>query len=94
MWRRQEEDPFIGKVGDGYLGWPEAAPFDAIIVTCAPDNVPPILIRQLREGGRLVISVGDAGCTQQLYTLEKIDGMIQQRTVAPVRFVPMVHSSQ
>jgi len=83
-----------GKVGDGYLGWPEAAPFDAIMVTCAPDNVPPILIEQLREGARLVIPVGDSGCTQQLYVLEKINRMIQQRLVASVRFVPMVHGSQ
>jgi len=83
-----------GKVGDGYLGWSEAAPFDAIIVTCAPDNVPPKLIGQLREGGRLVVPVGDSGGTQQLYVLEKISGMIQQRSVAPVRFVPMVHGSK
>ena len=80
-----------GKLGDGFLGWPEAAPFDAVIVTCAPDRVPQPLVDQLREGGRLVIPVGDYGDTQQLYVLEKINGKIQERSIAPVRFVPMVH---
>ena len=82
-----------GKAADGYLGWPEAAPFDAIIVTCAPDNVPPKLVEQLREGGRLVVPVGEAGTTQQLVVLEKINGEIRQKSVAPVRFVPMVHGN-
>jgi protein-L-isoaspartate(D-aspartate) O-methyltransferase len=74
--------------GDGYQGWPEAAPFDAIIVTCAPDHVPEQLVRQLKEGGRMVIPVGDFG-SQQLYVLEKRDGKIERRAVLPVRFVPM-----
>lgn len=83
-----------GKVGDGYLGWPEAAPFDAIIVTCAPDDVPPILVGQLREGGRLVVPVGPSGHTQELFLLEKIGGKIQQKSITPVRFVPMIHGGE
>lgn len=81
------------KVGDGYLGWPEAAPFDAIIVTCAPEDVPQELIAQLREGGTLVVPVGQEGGVQELFVLEKNDGKIRQRSVIPVRFVPMIHHS-
>jgi protein-L-isoaspartate(D-aspartate) O-methyltransferase len=76
------------KAGDGYKGWPEHAPFDAIIVTCAPDRVPPALVEQLKEGGRMVIPVGD-GQNQLLYLMEKKEGKITQRAVLPVRFVPM-----
>src|SRR5207302_7126593 len=61
------------KVGDGYQGWAEVAPFDAIIVTCAPDKVPPPLTQQLKEGGRMVVPVGN-GLDQQLYLLEKKNG--------------------
>ena len=82
------------KVADGYLGWPEAAPFDAIIVTCAPGEVPQKLIGQLREGGRLVVPVGECGGSQELYVFEKINGQIRQKSVAPVRFVPMVHGAK
>lgn len=77
------------RAGDGYLGWPEAAPFDAVIVTCAPDAVPPALVEQLREGGRMVIPVGPRDEPQELYLLEKRDGRIEQRAILPVRFVPM-----
>ncbi len=76
------------KAGDGYQGWPEKAPFDAIIVTCAPDHVPQPLVDQLKEGGRMIIPVGPLG-DQQLYLLEKHDGMIRRQAVLPVRFVPM-----
>ena len=76
------------KIGDGYAGWPEAAPFDAIIVTCAPDKVPQPLAAQLKDGGRMVIPVG-GGLDQQLYLLEKKDGQVEQRAILPVRFVPM-----
>jgi len=76
------------KVGDGYKGWPEQAPFDAIIVTCAPNRVPQPLTEQLKEGGRMVIPVGPAG-DQQLYLLKKEDGELEQRAILPVRFVPM-----
>ena len=76
------------RAGDGYQGWPDAAPFDAIIVTCAPDHVPEPLVRQLKDGGRMVIPVGEFGA-QQLCVLEKRGGKIEQRAVLPVRFVPM-----
>jgi protein-L-isoaspartate(D-aspartate) O-methyltransferase len=77
------------KLGDGYLGWPEAAPFDAIIVTCAPDRVPEPLISQLKEGGRLVIPVGEAGGVQKLVLLRKKNGEISKTSMLDVRFVPM-----
>ena len=76
------------KVGDGYKGWPEHAPFDAITVTCAPDHVPQPLIDQLKEGGRMIIPVGGFG-DQELYLLEKKNGELKRRAVLPVRFVPM-----
>jgi protein-L-isoaspartate(D-aspartate) O-methyltransferase len=77
------------KVGDGYKGWPEQAPFDAIIVTCAPDKVPQPLVDQLKEGGRMVIPVGER-FAQQLYLLEKKNGQLKESVTLPVRFVPMV----
>ncbi|MGA7212823.1 MAG: protein-L-isoaspartate(D-aspartate) O-methyltransferase [Terrimicrobiaceae bacterium] len=77
------------KLGDGYLGWPEAAPFDAIIVTCAPDRVPEPLVSQLKEGGRLVIPVGEAGGVQKLILLRKKNGEISKTSMLDVRFVPM-----
>ncbi len=77
------------RIGDGYLGWPEAAPFDAIIVTAAPEEVPAPLLEQLAPGGRLVIPVGAAGATQSLRVLEKdAAGEIVERDVLPVTFVP------
>jgi protein-L-isoaspartate(D-aspartate) O-methyltransferase len=81
------------KVGDGYKGWPENAPFDAITVTCAPDHVPQPLIDQLKEGGRMIIPVGGFG-DQELYLLEKQNGQLQRRAVLPVRFVPMTGEAQ
>src|SRR6266702_3034980 len=76
------------KVGDGYQGWPEAAPFDAIIVTCAPEHVPQPLVDQLKEGGRMIIPVGRAG-DQELFILQKKGGRVETRAILPVRFVPM-----
>src|SRR6266404_6013941 len=76
------------KAGDGYKGWPEHAPFDAVIVTCAPDHVPQPLVDQMKEGGRMIIPVGGIG-DQNLYLLEKKNGQLTKRTVLPVRFVPM-----
>jgi protein-L-isoaspartate(D-aspartate) O-methyltransferase len=76
------------KIGDGFQGWPEVAPFDAIIVTCAPNKVPQPLTQQLKEGGRMIIPVGN-GLDQQLFLLEKKDGQMAQRAILPVRFVQM-----
>lgn len=77
------------KQGDGYLGWPEYAPFDVIIVTCAPIDIPERLVGQLSEGGRIVIPVGEEG-NQVLRLLIKKSGEIIEEDVIPVRFVPMV----
>ena len=78
----------IVRAGDGYKGWPEAAPFDAVIVTCAPDHVPQPLVDQLKEGGRMIIPVGPKG-DQELIILQKQGGKVERRAVLPVRFVPM-----
>jgi len=78
------------KTGDGYLGWPEHQPFDAIIVTAAPDHVPPPLIRQLREGGRMVIPVGPPGLVQTLWKITKVKGELQFTNLGQVLFVPLV----
>ena len=79
------------KIGDGYQGWPEAAPFDAILVTCAPTKIPQPLASQLKEGGRMVIPVGDSG-VQELYVLKKQHGRLEQQAIIPVLFVPMVNT--
>jgi len=77
------------KIGDGYKGWPEHAPFDAIIVTCAPTRIPEPLTEQLAEGGRMVIPSGEK-YNQQLLLLTKQKGEIKQEKIVDVRFVPMV----
>ena len=80
--------------GDGYRGWPEAAPFDAVIVTAAPEEMPDALVEQLAPGGRLVAPVGPVGGVQRLTVVEKSpDGETTTRSVAPVRFVPMVRDT-
>ena len=76
------------RIGDGYAGWPDVAPFDVIIVTCAPERVPEPLVEQLKEGGRMIIPVGGRR-SQDLYLMEKRQGKMEQRAVLPVRFVPM-----
>ena len=77
--------------GDGYQGWPEKAPFDAIMVTAAPESVPPKLVEQLRPGGRMVLPVGPAFWVQKLVLLKKdMAGRVTSRTLEMVRFVPMV----
>jgi protein-L-isoaspartate(D-aspartate) O-methyltransferase len=81
------------KIGDGYKGWPEAAPFDAIIVTCAPDKVPQPLVDQLKDSGRMVIPIGDR-FAQELYLLEKKNGQLKQSATLPVRFVPMASEGE
>ena len=80
------------KVGDGYKGWPEHAPFDAIIVTCSPTQVPQPLQDQLAEGGHMVIPVGKRDA-QELVLLTKQEGKLQKKHIIPVRFVPMVDST-
>lgn len=80
------------KIGDGYLGWPEEAPFDAIIVTAAPEDIPQPLIDQLRTGGRMVIPVGNSP-SQTLYLMTKTETGLEKKEIIPVRFVPMVGQS-
>jgi protein-L-isoaspartate(D-aspartate) O-methyltransferase len=80
------------KSGDGYEGWPEFAPFDAIVVAAAPDHIPQPLIGQLREGGRMVIPVGDTP-DQNLLLVEKRSGAMRKRVLCPVRFVPFTRKS-
>lgn len=75
------------KTGDGYEGWQEYAPFDGIIVTCAPEKIPEPLLAQLKEGGIMVIPVGDI--YQELLQIKKIKGEIIKKSIIPVRFVPM-----
>lgn len=78
------------RIGDGYAGWPEAAPFDSIIVTAAPEAIPQPLVDQLKPGGRLVVPVGSAGDVQQLLVAEKrADGTMSIRRTLAVRFVPL-----
>lgn len=88
--RRLGYDRIHVKQGDGYLGWPEHSPFDAIIVTAGADHIPPPLVEQLKPGGRMVIPVGDAHAEQLLMLVEKgADGNVTTHNVAPVLFVPL-----
>jgi len=75
---------------DGYFGWPEAAPFDAILVTAAAPFVPPPLVEQLKEGGRMLIPLGSPFLMQTLMLVEKVDGSLRSRSLMPVRFVPFL----
>ncbi|MEJ2048118.1 MAG: protein-L-isoaspartate(D-aspartate) O-methyltransferase [Dehalococcoidia bacterium] len=78
------------RAGDGYFGWPEQGPFDGIIVTCAAGHIPPPLIAQLRQGGRMVIPVGGVYQVQRLMVVTKEpDGRVRTSELLPVRFVPM-----
>ena len=87
--RRLEYTNITGKFGDGYYGWKEFAPFDAIIVTAAVDHIPPPLLRQLKTGGRMCLPVGEPYFTQILKVVEKMDdGKIRVYDILPVRFVP------
>jgi protein-L-isoaspartate(D-aspartate) O-methyltransferase len=81
------------RAGDGYFGWPDAAPFDGIVVTAATQQIPPPLIEQLTPGGRMVIPVGAAFLTQQLMLVEKqADGTVRTKALLPVSFVPLTRS--
>jgi protein-L-isoaspartate(D-aspartate) O-methyltransferase len=79
------------RCGDGYQGWSEAAPFDAILVTAAAPRVPQALAAQLKEGGRLVIPLGAPGGAQTLVRFRRVKGKLVEETSLPVRFVPLVH---
>jgi protein-L-isoaspartate(D-aspartate) O-methyltransferase len=81
------------RVGDGSLGWPEESPFQAIVVTAAPEDIPNALVEQLSEGGRLILPVGSTG-SQRLVRLERRESMVYRRNLVPVRFVPLVHPEQ
>jgi len=81
------------KIGDGYLGWPEHAPFNKIIVTCSPEKVPQALADQLKEGGRIVIPVGQR-YQQTLYLLKKTDGKMLSESLLPTVFVPMTGKAE
>jgi protein-L-isoaspartate(D-aspartate) O-methyltransferase len=80
------------RTGDGYQGWPEAAPFDAIVVTAAPDHIPPPLVDQLKPGGRMILPVGHF--EQELVIIEKDESGTRRRSTIPVRFVPMTGRAQ
>ncbi len=80
------------RCGDGYAGWPEAAPFDRIIVTAAPDHIPPPLVDQLKPGGKMIIPVGSGD--QELVLIEKNQQGFSRRSTIPVRFVPMTGQAQ
>jgi protein-L-isoaspartate(D-aspartate) O-methyltransferase len=81
----------VVREGDGYGGWPEHGPYDIILVTAAPETLPPALVDQLAPGGRLIIPIGATATTQELKLIQKrADGAITTESVAPVRFVPLV----
>jgi protein-L-isoaspartate(D-aspartate) O-methyltransferase len=81
------------KVGDGFLGWPEHAPFDKIIVTCSPEKVPQPLVEQLKDGGRMVIPVGER-YQQTLFLMKKVDGKLVTEALQPTLFVPMTGKAE
>lgn len=81
------------KIGDGYQGWPDKAPFDKVIVTCSPENVPQALVDQLREGGRLVIPLGER-YQQTLYLYRKENGKLVREALRPTLFVPMTGTAE
>lgn len=86
--KRLGYDNVIVRQGDGYLGWPEHAPYDAIVVTAAPPEVPQALVEQLKTGGRLVVPVGTD--SQHILLITRTPGGVDTKTLIPVRFVPMV----
>jgi protein-L-isoaspartate(D-aspartate) O-methyltransferase len=82
------------KYGDGYFGWEEAAPFDAILITAAPNHIPPPLIKQLKEGGRLIVPLGSTLYYQQLTVAKKHRGELLLEQMGPVAFVPMIGEAE
>lgn len=82
------------KTGDGYQGWKEYAPYDAILVTCSVDSIPPLLAAQLKEGGKIILPLGDARTVQTLVLGVKQGGTIERKNISAVRFVPMTGEAQ
>lgn len=80
----------ITKIGDGYHGWKEYAPFDGIVVTAAAENIPPDLVEQLKDGGKMIIPVGSQYSIQTLVLIEKVNGKAKSKKLMPVRFVPLI----
>jgi len=91
--KKLEYNNVFCKVGDGYLGWPEHAPFDKIIVTCSPENVPVPLVEQLKDGGKLLVPLGER-YQQAFHLFEKKDGKLEQKKLIPTLFVPMTGKSE
>lgn len=91
--KRLKYENVFTKVGDGFQGWPEHAPFDKIIVTCSPENVPPALVEQLAEGGLMVIPLGER-YRQTLYLMRKSNGKLQREALEPTLFVPMTGAAE
>ena len=81
------------KAGDGYKGWPEHAPFDKIIVTCSPESVPQPLVDQLKEGGKMIVPLGER-YQQAFYLLKKVNGKLEKEQLIPTLFVPMTGKSE
>ncbi|HML75578.1 MAG TPA: protein-L-isoaspartate(D-aspartate) O-methyltransferase [Anaerohalosphaeraceae bacterium] len=95
VFKKYEYNTIRVKIGDGYKGWPEYAPFDAIIVTCAPDKIPGPLLDQLKPGGKMIIPVGKQRDGQQLILVTKDPkGKISKRSMMPVRFVPLTREKE
>ncbi len=92
--KRHGYDTIKTRIGDGYAGWPVHAPFDAVMVTCAPDHVPPALIEQLAPGGRICIPVGARHGVQRLRLITKAPDGVVSEDLEPVRFVPMTGEAQ
>lgn len=82
------------KAGDGFFGWKEHAPFDSIMITCAVNKIPPALVDQLKEGGKIILPLGEQHRTQTLVLAKKKEGKIEKQTIIPVRFVPMTGEAQ
>ncbi|MEE9169927.1 MAG: protein-L-isoaspartate(D-aspartate) O-methyltransferase [bacterium] len=92
-WENLGYENVESKIADGYYGWEEHAPFDAIIVTAAAEYIPPPLVAQLKDGGKMVIPVGSPFLTQVLMLVEKNGGKLTTRRLMPVRFVPFRRSN-
>lgn len=92
VFSKLEYDNIFVKTADGYYGWEEASPFDAIVVTAAAEHIPPPLIEQLKDGGKMIIPVGTPFFVQQLMLVEKSDGKTTTRNLMPVRFVPFTRN--